>query len=99
MMSVAAAASLHAQDAYLRLKTLPCRGGALGIYIAQGFRSCLTTFSKKMMVPQVSPLRPGILHANAERPDCRNSNFEKASGTDATRSNSHAHSKAQLEYA
>jgi hypothetical protein len=26
-----------------------------------------------------------------------NSNFEKARGTDATRSNSHAHSKAQME--
>ena len=28
-----------------------------------------------------------------------NSNFEKAPGTDATRSNSHAHSKAQMEFA
>ena len=36
-------------------------------------------------VPQVSILRPGILHANAGQTKLENSNCEKALGTDTTR--------------
>ena len=48
---------------------------------------------------------PGLAFETWDPPrKCRktqleNSNFEKALGTDATRSNSHAHSKAQMECA
>ena len=49
-------------------------------------------------VPQVSPSRHGIVHAKAGRANWRSLTSRKPQVNGATRSNSHAHSKAQMEF-